>query len=56
VNFHEAKEIAARYGANQPSFPAGDPRAAAWVERIARLPLMDDAELAEAVAEANLFS
>jgi hypothetical protein len=53
INFHEAKEIAARYGADRPSFGPHLPRAEVWIEKIARLPLLNDDELAGAIVEAN---
>jgi hypothetical protein len=57
MNFHEAKEIAAQYGAEQPAFGPGDPAAPAWIARIALLPLARDMDqLPEAVAEANRYS
>jgi hypothetical protein len=37
MNFHEAKETAARYGASPPAFGPTSPAAQAWIERIARL-------------------
>jgi hypothetical protein len=57
INFHEAKRLAARYGANQPAFPASHPTAQAWIDRIAWLPSADEqGTLAEAIAEANRYS
>jgi hypothetical protein len=54
MNFYEAKETAARYGANQPAFGPTSPAAQAWIECIAGLPLAHDEDrLEEAVAEAN---
>jgi hypothetical protein len=57
INFHQAKQIAARYGCDQPAFPASHPAAQAWIDRIARLPTADDlGRLDEAIAEADRCS
>jgi hypothetical protein len=57
INFHEAKRLAAHYGANQPAFPASHPAAQAWIDRIAWLPSADDeGTLDEAIAEADRYS
>ena len=37
-NFYQAKEIAARYGADQPAFDANHPAAGCWIDRIEWLP------------------
>ena len=56
-NFYQAKEIAARYGADQPAFDASHPTAGCWIDRIAWPPSADDqGTLAEAVAEANRYA
>jgi hypothetical protein len=57
MNFYEAKQAAAHYGAEQPAFGPGSPAAPAWIARIAKLPVADDNDqLQEAVAEANRYS
>jgi hypothetical protein len=57
INWHAAKVMAARYGADQPAFPASHPAAQAWIDRIAWLPAADDQDtLAEAIDEANRCS
>jgi hypothetical protein len=56
MTFQQAKETAARYGAEQPAFGPSSPAAPAWIDAVARLPLADDEELPEAIAEANRHS
>ena len=57
MNFRDARDLAAEYGAELPKFDHTHPLAGCWIDRIAMLPMADErGYLKEWIMEANSYS